>query len=54
MLIEELAEAGLDGTRRQYLEQIERVPLLILDDLGVRELQAMPLSQSSRSCARIG
>jgi len=40
VLVEELAEAGLDGTRRQYLQQIERVPLLIIDDLGMRKLPA--------------
>jgi DNA replication protein DnaC len=40
VLIEELAEAGLDGTRKDYLHQIERVPLLIIDDLGMRKLPA--------------
>jgi DNA replication protein DnaC len=40
VLVEELAEAGFDGTRRQYLQQIERVPLLIIDDLGMRKLPA--------------
>jgi DNA replication protein DnaC len=40
MLVEELAEAGLDGTRKDYLQQMERVPLLIIDDLGMRKLPA--------------
>lgn len=38
VLVEELADAGLDGTRKDYLQQIERVPLLIIDDLGMRKL----------------
>ena len=40
VLVEELADAGLDGTRKDYLQQIERVPLLIIDDLGMRKLPA--------------
>jgi DNA replication protein DnaC len=40
VLVEELAEAGLDGTRKDYLQQVERVPLLIIDDLGMRKLPA--------------
>jgi DNA replication protein DnaC len=39
-LLEELAEATLDGTRKQSLEELSRVPLLILDDLGMRKLPA--------------
>jgi len=30
-----LAEATLDGTRREYLETLVTVPLLILDDFGI-------------------
>jgi DNA replication protein DnaC len=40
MLVEELADAALDGTRKDYLQQMERVPLLIIDDLGMRKLPA--------------
>lgn len=40
VLVEELAESNLDGTRKEYLQQIERVPLLIIDDLGMRKLPA--------------
>jgi len=38
ILLEELAEAVLDGTRKQYVEAITTVPLLILDDFGMRKL----------------
>lgn len=38
VLLEELADATLDGTRKNYLETITTVPLLIIDDLGMRKL----------------
>jgi DNA replication protein DnaC len=38
VLIEEIADAGLDGTRKQYLSDMAVVPLLIVDDLGMRKL----------------
>lgn len=41
VLIEELAEAAIDGTRKKRLQEIASVPLLIIDDLGMRKL---PLS----------
>jgi DNA replication protein DnaC len=34
----ELAEATLDGTRKEYMEWLVSLPLLILDDLGMRKL----------------
>jgi DNA replication protein DnaC len=37
-LLEELAEASLDGTRKQHIELLVTVPLLIIDDLGMRKL----------------
>ena len=37
-LLEELADATLDGTRKDYLVEMASVPLLILDDLGMRKL----------------
>jgi DNA replication protein DnaC len=36
--LEELAEAHLEGRRKEYLHQMSTVPLLILDDLGMRRL----------------
>jgi len=37
-LLEELAEATLDDTRKQHMELLATVPLLIIDDLGMRKL----------------
>lgn len=38
ILLEELADAALDGTRKQYMESISTVSLLIIDDFGMRTL----------------
>ena len=38
ILIEEIADATLDGTRKQYFDDLATVPLLIVDDLGMRKL----------------
>jgi len=40
VLLEELAEATLDGTRGERLTDLATVPLLIVDDLGMRKLPA--------------
>ena len=37
-LIEEIAEAAFSGTRKDYLAELATVPLLIIDDLGMRKL----------------
>jgi DNA replication protein DnaC len=37
-LIEEIAEAAISGTRKEYLADLASVPLLIIDDLGMRKL----------------
>ena len=37
-LLEELAEATLADPRKDYLAELTRVPLLIIDDLGMRKL----------------
>ena len=39
-LLADLADATLDGTRRQQMELFASVPLLIIDDLGMRKLPA--------------
>jgi len=39
-LIEEIADANLDGTRKQRMAELASVPLLIVDDLGMRKLPA--------------
>ena len=37
-LIDQLAEAAIDGTRKTLLTELTAVPLLIIDDLGMRKL----------------
>jgi DNA replication protein DnaC len=37
-LIEEIADATIDGSRKEYLADLASVPLLIIDDLGMRKL----------------
>jgi DNA replication protein DnaC len=37
-LLEELADATLAGTRKDYVIEVATVPLLIIDDLGMRKL----------------
>ncbi len=37
-LLEEIADATLDGTRKECLESLTTVPLLIIDDFGMRKL----------------
>jgi DNA replication protein DnaC len=37
-LIEEIADVTISGTRKEYLADLASVPLLILDDLGMRKL----------------
>ena len=38
LLVEDLAEAQLAGTRKDYVAFVTTVPLLIIDDLGMRRL----------------
>jgi DNA replication protein DnaC len=38
ILLEELADALLDGERKQFVARLAAVPLLIIDDLGMRKL----------------
>ena len=40
ILLEELADAALDGSRKLYMENISSVGLLIIDDFGMRKLPA--------------
>jgi DNA replication protein DnaC len=41
VLLEELAEASLDGTRKELFTELATMPLLIIDDLGMRKLPKM-------------
>jgi DNA replication protein DnaC len=38
VLLDELADAVADGTRKDYVQRVATVPLLILDDFGMRKL----------------
>jgi len=38
LLLEDLADATLDGTRKAVIAELTTVPLLIIDDLGMRKL----------------
>jgi DNA replication protein DnaC len=38
VLLDELADASADGTRKDYMQSVATVPLLILDDFGMRKL----------------
>jgi len=38
VLLEELADAQLGGTRKDYLRHVTTVPLLVIDDLGMKRL----------------
>src|SRR6516225_2021432 len=40
-LINDIAEAAIDGTRKQQMELFATVPLLIIDDLGMRKLPSI-------------
>lgn len=40
VLLEELADAAIAGERKEYVERVATVPLLIIDDLGMRKLPA--------------
>jgi DNA replication protein DnaC len=40
VLLEELADATIDGTRKEKIVELQTVPLLIVDDLGMRKLPA--------------
>jgi DNA replication protein DnaC len=38
VLLDELADAIADGTRKEYMDSVATVPLLIVDDFGMRKL----------------
>lgn len=51
VLLEELADATLDGQRRDYMAKLTKVPLLIIDDLGMRKLPHTASSPGSTPCS---
>jgi len=38
VLLDELADSAADGTRKDYMQSVATVPLLIVDDFGMRKL----------------
>ena len=40
VLLEEFADATIDGTRKETIAELQSVPLLVIDDLGMRKLPA--------------
>ena len=42
VLLDELADAIVEGTRKEYLQSLATVPLLIIDDFGMRKLPLTP------------
>ncbi len=40
VLYNDIADAALDGARKEHMELLSTVPLLIIDDLGMRKLPA--------------
>jgi DNA replication protein DnaC len=38
LLLDELADAVVEGRRKQYMAELTAVPLLIIDDFGMRKL----------------
>jgi DNA replication protein DnaC len=38
VLLDELAETVIDGTRKEFMDTLSTVPLLIIDDFGMRKL----------------
>lgn len=40
VLLDQLADAVAEGTRKQFMESLTTVPLLIIDDFGMRRLPA--------------
>jgi hypothetical protein len=51
-LLDELAEVTLDGTRKEQMEFPVTVPLLIVDDLGMRKLRQSRFQKADSRSAR--
>jgi len=52
VLLDDLAEAVVDGTRKEFMETLTTVPLLIIDDFGMRKLRSpRPRTYWRSSCA---
>jgi DNA replication protein DnaC len=51
-LIEQLADAALDGTRREVINKLATADLLIIDDLGMRKLPQNAAEELLELCMR--
>jgi hypothetical protein len=49
ILLEEIAEAALNGKRKEHMELLATVPLLIIDDLGMRKFKRKRRLQELRT-----
>ena len=47
-LLNDIADATLDGTRKEHMELLSTVPLLIIDDLGMRKLPPTAAEELTR------
>jgi DNA replication protein DnaC len=47
-LLNDIAEATLDGTRKELMELFSTIPLLIIDDLGMRKLPSTAAEELRR------
>lgn len=45
------AQAVAEGMRKEYMESLTTVPLLIIDDFGIRKL---PMTAHRTACRRLG
>jgi len=52
-LLDDLAEAQLEGTRKEYVTHVTTVPLLIIDDLGMRKLPQTAAEESVDGMKRL-
>jgi hypothetical protein len=52
ILLDELAEAVADGTSKEYMESVATVPLLIIDDFGMRNTYRRLPARYNYSCSR--
>ena len=49
ILLEELADAALDGKRKGFMDLLTTAPLLIIDNLGMRKLPLIAAKELLKS-----
>jgi DNA replication protein DnaC len=50
VLLDELSDAVAEGTRKEYIDLVSTIPLLILDDFGMRKLPHTSRRRSVGDC----